>query len=167
MISRRILIIFNLNIHLHGFVSLHYQKSTNNNNKLAHFCNFSKISFVELCSRCRCFYVCVDDDDNDDDEFFLWHGWPTIIRGSHHRKSPAHHKLVWTCTEPEFRLNGIKLCSSDNHYIMAPQLRLFQIFGPRNDILFFPLFVLQSGISNALCDLLLYLCREGIKMSFK
>ena len=34
---------------------------------------------------------------------------------------------------------------------------LFQIFGPRNDILFRPLVVLQRGISNVMCDLVLYL----------
>ena len=33
---------------------------------------------------------------------------------------------VWTCTESEFRLRWMKLCSSDNHYTMAPQnLSLF------------------------------------------
>ena len=35
------------------------------------------------------------------------------------------------------------------------ELNIFQIFAPRNDIPFFPLFVLQSGISNAVCDLVL------------
>ena len=34
-------------------------------------------------------------------------------------------------------------------------LTLFQIFGPRNDILFCLLFALQRGISNAICDLVL------------
>ena len=33
------------------------------------------------------------------------------------------------------------------------ELNLFQIFGPENDIHFCPLFVLQSGVSNATCDL--------------
>ena len=28
---------------------------------------------------------------------------------------------VWTCTEPEFRLSWMKLCSSHNHYTMVPQ----------------------------------------------
>ena len=27
---------------------------------------------------------------------------------------------VWTCTEPEFRLSWMKLCSSDNHYNTMP-----------------------------------------------
>ena len=27
---------------------------------------------------------------------------------------------IWTCTEPEFRLSGMKLCSSDNCYTVAP-----------------------------------------------
>ena len=30
---------------------------------------------------------------------------------------------VWTCAEPEFRLSWMKLCSSDNHYTTAPQLK--------------------------------------------
>ena len=33
------------------------------------------------------------------------------------------------------------------------EFNIFQIFGPRNDILFCPLFVLQSGISDVICDL--------------
>ena len=35
------------------------------------------------------------------------------------------------------------------------ELTVFEIFDPRNGILFCPLFVLQGGISNATCDLLL------------
>ena len=35
------------------------------------------------------------------------------------------------------------------------EFNIFQIFGPRNDILFCPLFVLQNGISNVICDLVL------------
>ena len=38
------------------------------------------------------------------------------------------------------------------------------IFGPRNDILFCPLIVLQSGISNAICNLVLRLFSEGINI---
>ena len=30
-------------------------------------------------------------------------------------------RRVWTCTEPEFRLSWMKLCSSHNHYTMVPQ----------------------------------------------
>ena len=33
------------------------------------------------------------------------------------------------------------------------ELKIFDIFGPRNDILFCPLFSLQSSISNVICDL--------------
>ena len=47
------------------------------------------------------------------------------------------------------------------------ELNIFQIFAPRNGILFCLLFVLQSGISNAICDLVLQLFREGIKISFR
>ena len=35
------------------------------------------------------------------------------------------------------------------------ELNIFQIFSPRNDMLFYLIFVLQSGISNAICDLVL------------
>ena len=35
------------------------------------------------------------------------------------------------------------------------ELNLVQTFGPRNEILFSPLFVRQSGISNTICDLVL------------
>ena len=47
------------------------------------------------------------------------------------------------------------------------ELTLFQIFGPRNDILFCPLIVLQRGISNAMCDLVLSLFSESINISFR
>ena len=47
------------------------------------------------------------------------------------------------------------------------ELDFFYIFGPRNDTLFFPLFVLQSGISNTICDLALQLFTEGIIMWFR
>ena len=32
---------------------------------------------------------------------------------------------IWTCSEPEFRLCWMKLCSSDNHYTMAPRLKIW------------------------------------------
>ena len=44
---------------------------------------------------------------------------------------------------------------------------LFQIFGPRNDRLFSPSFVLQSCLSNKICDLVLQLFREEINMPFR
>ena len=44
---------------------------------------------------------------------------------------------------------------------------LFQIFGPRNGKLLCPLFVLQNGIFNAICDLVLLLFREGIDISVR
>ena len=33
------------------------------------------------------------------------------------------------------------------------EFNIIKILGPRNDILFCPLFVLQSGISDVICDL--------------
>ena len=47
------------------------------------------------------------------------------------------------------------------------ELNIFQIFSPRNDMLFYLIFVLQSGISNAICDLVLKLFRRGIKISLR
>ena len=47
------------------------------------------------------------------------------------------------------------------------ELNIFQIFAPRNDILFCPLFVLQSGIYNAICDLVLQVFIEVMKISFR
>ena len=35
------------------------------------------------------------------------------------------------------------------------ELNIFQIFAPRIDILFCPLFILLSGISCSICDLVL------------
>ena len=53
------------------------------------------------------------------------------------------------------RISFFKRCVRE--YVVAAvfilQLTLFQIFGPRNDILFCPLIVLQRGISNAIFDL--------------
>ena len=47
------------------------------------------------------------------------------------------------------------------------EFNIIQIFGPRNDILFCPLFVLQSGISDVICDLELQLFKGGMKISFR
>ena len=47
------------------------------------------------------------------------------------------------------------------------ELNLFHIFGPRNDILFCPLIVLQSGIFNAICDLVFWFFSEGINILFR
>ena len=74
------------------------------------------------------FKVVIDDDD----EFFLWYGWPTKGVSPYFQPGPLSEILtianlqhaasrVWTCTEPEFRLSWMKLCSSDNHYTLAPR----------------------------------------------
>ena len=39
--------------------------------------------------------------------------------------------------------------------------------GPRNEILFCPILVFRRGISNAICDLVLHLLKEGVKISSK
>ena len=40
----------------------------------------------------------------------------TIVRVPHHLEFQHAASRIWTCTEPEFRLCWMKLCSSDNHY---------------------------------------------------
>ena len=46
-------------------------------------------------------------------------------------------------------------------------LILDYILGPRNNIYFFPKAVFRRGISNAICDLVLYLFKEGVNISLK
>ena len=47
------------------------------------------------------------------------------------------------------------------------ELNLFQVLRSRNYVLSCPLFVLKNGISSAICNLVLYLFRESIKMLFR
>ena len=42
---------------------------------------------------------------------------------------------------------------------------LDHIFGPKKDKLFWPEFVFRRGMSNAICDLVLYLRSEGLSIS--
>ena len=42
---------------------------------------------------------------------------------------------------------------------------LDHIFDPKKDKLFYPVFVFRRGMSNAICDLVLYLQSEGLKIS--
>ena len=42
---------------------------------------------------------------------------------------------------------------------------LDHIFGPKKDKLFCPVFVFRRGMSNAICDLVLYLQSEVLKIS--
>ena len=42
---------------------------------------------------------------------------------------------------------------------------LDHIFGPKKDTLFCPVFVFRRDISNAICDLVLYLQSEGLNIS--
>ena len=46
-------------------------------------------------------------------------------------------------------------------------LILDHILGPRNDIFFCPKAVFRKGISNTICDLVLYLFKEGVNISLK
>ena len=42
---------------------------------------------------------------------------------------------------------------------------LDHIFGPKKDKLFCPVFVFRRGMSNAICDLVLYLQSEGLNIT--
>ena len=62
------------------------------------------------------------------------------------------------------RISFFKRCVKEDVVaaVFMFELTLFQIFGPRNDLLFCLLVVLQRGISDAFCDLVLQLFSEGI-----
>ena len=55
------------------------------------------------------------------------------------------------------RISFFKQCIKEDVVaaVFMFELTLLQIFGPSNDILFCPLFVLQRGMSNAIWDLVL------------
>ena len=67
------------------------------------------------------------------------------------------------------RISFLKLCVKETVVVGAFifEHNIFQIFGPKNDILFCPFFVLQSGISSVICSVMLYFLKEGIKISFR
>ena len=75
------------------------------------------------------------DDDDNDKELFLWYGWLTKSVWLYFQSGPLLDILtianlwhaanrIWTCTEPEFSLCWMKLCSSDSHYTTAPNLKV-------------------------------------------
>ena len=64
-------------------------------------------------------------------ELFLWYGLPKKGAWPYFQLGPLSEILtiknlqhvasrVWTCAESEFRLCRMTLCSSDDHYTMAP-----------------------------------------------
>ena len=71
----------------------------------------------------------VNFDDDDNAELFFQSHWPTkgvkhyfqleslILTIANFRHVTS---WIWTCKEPEFRFCWMKVCSSDNHCIMAP-----------------------------------------------
>ena len=71
--------------------------------------------------------------NDEDDELFLWYGWSAKGVYPYFQSRPLSEILtivnlwhvtsrIWTCTEPEFRLRWMKLCSSDNHYTINTTL---------------------------------------------
>ena len=110
------------------YFSISYEDS-----QLVNFLN--QITDCDICSTpiLGIFLDSDDNDDNDDhdEELFLWYGWPTKDIKPYFQPGPLSEILtianlqyaasrIWTCTEPEFKFCWMKLCSSDNHYTMAP-----------------------------------------------
>ena len=76
---------------------------------------------------------CINYHDDDDDKLFCG---MVDQRKAFGQPGPSSEILtiaslqhaasrVWTCTESEFRLSWMKLCSSDNHYTTAPNTLYF------------------------------------------
>ena len=76
----------------------------------------------------------------------LWHGWPTKGVYPYFQPGPLPGILtlvnlrhaasrVWACTEPEFRLSWIKLCSRDNHYTKVPHFYTNSLDWKKNIVL--------------------------------
>ena len=78
----------------------------------------------------------------------------------HHEKSTKISKVAHYCNFS--RIPFSRLCVKEAVVAAAFMFELnkFQIFAQRNDILF-------CRMSNAICDLVLYFFREGIKISFR
>ena len=82
----------------------------------------------------------------------------TIVRDPHHRETPTRREQGLNCTEPEFSLSWMKLCSSDNHYTTAPYVwgllvwPFMQSAIPTNWY-FVPFFVWSVNCSSLICKL--------------
>ena len=87
-----------------------------------------------------------DDDDDDDDGFYGMVDRRKAFK-PYFQPGPSSEMLtianlrhaasrVWVCAEPEFRLSWMKLCSSDNHYTTAPQLKPVKLRITFTDITF-------------------------------
>ena len=77
------------------------------------------------------------------------------------------NKLTHYCNFP--RVSFFKTCVKEAVVvaILMFEVNLLRIFEPKNDIHFCPLLALQNDIFNVICNLVLYLFREGIKMLFR
>ena len=81
----------------------------------------------------------------------VWYPAGTIIRDSHHRKSPTHRvSRIWIYAEPESRVSWRNLCGSDNHCTTAPfALKLFDAINLfLCDCFFFSAFLGDQRLSN-------------------
>ena len=63
---------------------------------------------------------------------------------------------IWACTEPEFRLCWIKLCSNDNRYTTAPLITFYTVLVTFCSLLvtFYSLLVTLYSLVATLCSLL-------------
>ena len=79
------------------------------------------------------YWYLVTEEIDYDDELFLWYGWPVKGIYLYFQPGPLPEFLtianlqhatsrIGICSEPEFRLCWMKLCSNDNHYTMAQQI---------------------------------------------
>ena len=76
-----------------------------------------------------------------------------------------HKKMVitWISLADIFLNSMHKRRRCSNILILGPILD--HIFGPKKDKLFCPVFVFRRGMSNAICDFVLYLQSEGLNIS--
>ena len=75
-------------------------------------------------------------------------------------------ELAYVCRWSKIFL--LRVCIKGNDVLTMLILGVFfdHIFGPKKDKLFCPVFVFRRGLSNAICDPVLYLQSEGIKISW-
>ena len=88
------------------------------------------------------------------------------LRESHNN---IDHKMVitWISFADEVRCFFLKAYIKKDDvltfFILGPILD--HSFGPKKDKFFCPVFVFRRGMSNAICDLVLYLQSEGLNIS--
>ena len=81
-----------------------------------------------------------------------------------------HKKMVmtWISFADEVKIFFLIACTKEGDVLTFLILRpiLDHIFGPKKDKPLCPVFVFRRGMSNAICDLVLYLQSEGLNISW-